>query len=73
MRLGTESEASRSLNTEYHIEYHGPYLQGSGFPAVNGKASLSVPDTGVPLKLQRLAVCGNSVCSFRVVKTLDTM
>ena len=25
------------LQREYHIEYHGPYLQGSGFPAVNGE------------------------------------
>ena len=25
------------LPGEYHLEYHGPYLQGSGFPAVNGE------------------------------------
>ena len=36
---------------EYHIEYHGPYLTGSGFPAVNGKAPLSVAGTGIPLQV----------------------
>ena len=59
MELGTETGAppSRSLNGEYHIEYHGPYQQGSGFPSVNGQAALSVPETGVPLQ-QKLAVSG---------------
>eukprot|EP01050_Picozoa_sp_SAG11_P014087 SAG11_NODE_1701_length_4423_cov_2.759713_2_plen_717_part_00 len=40
--------ALSSSGEEYHIEYHGPYLQGSGFPAVNGKPQLSLPDPAIP-------------------------
>ena len=30
------------LPGEYHIEYHGPYLQGSGFPSVNGEQHTTI-------------------------------
>jgi hypothetical protein len=49
------------LTTPYSgrtIEVHGPYLHGTGFPAVNGATKLDLFDSMIPLKLEVTANLG---------------
>ena len=40
------------------IETHGPYLHGSGFPAVNGAANLDLFDANIPIKVDNTTTTG---------------